>query len=50
MDASFLKEIMTDAFKERTMMTYQYLLAPFTLLMSINLKKSFNPATDLYKY
>lgn len=31
-------------------MQYNYLLAPFTLLMSINLKKSFNPSTDLYKY
>lgn len=27
-----------------------FLLAPFTLIMSINLKKSFNPQTDPYKY
>ncbi len=50
MDASFLKEIMTDAFKEKSKMQYQYLLSPFTLMMSINLKKSFNPAIDSYKY
>jgi Vacuolar sorting-associated protein 13, N-terminal len=27
-----------------------FLLSPFTLIMSINLKKSFNAQTDLYKY
>lgn len=31
-------------------MPYNYLLSPFTLLTSINLKKSFNPAVDKYKY
>lgn len=31
-------------------MIYNYLLSPFTLLTSINLKKSFNPLTDSYKY
>lgn len=50
MDASFLKDIMVDAFKENSRMSYNYLLAPFTLLMSINLKKSFNRETDNYKY
>lgn len=50
MDASFLKDIMIDAFKEHSRMSYNYLLSPFTLLMSINLKKSFNRETDNYKY
>lgn len=50
MDASLLKEIMIDAFKEESRMSYNYLLSPFSFLMSINLKKSFNPQQDSYKY
>jgi hypothetical protein len=50
MDAAFLKDIMIDAFKDRSSMTYNYLLEPMTLLMSINLKKDFNRERDSYKY
>ncbi len=31
-------------------MQYTYMLSPFSVLMSINLKKAFNPQTDSYKY
>ena len=42
MDASFLKDIMLDAFKDHAKMQYTHLVAPFSILTSINLKKSFN--------
>jgi len=50
LDASFLKDIMIDAFEERTKFSYNYLMDPFSIFSSINLNKSYKPGQDPYKY
>lgn len=48
MDASFLKEIMIDAF-EKSKMQNTYLLEPFTIFTSINLNNNYK-SKDPYRY
>lgn len=50
MDASLLRDMMHDAFSDQPKMANNYLLKPFSVLTSINYKKSFNAETDGYRY
>lgn len=50
MDASFLRDMMHDAFLQHPRLAYNYLLEPFSLVVGISYKKSFNPAVDTFRY
>jgi hypothetical protein len=50
MDASFLRDMMHDAFLDKSRLAYNYLLEPFSLRVGISYKKSFEAAKDPYRY
>ena len=50
MDASQIHELMTDAFDPKGQLNNFYLLKPFSIFISMNFNKSYNPQYDPYKY
>ena len=50
MDATFLRDMMHDPFKEKPTLNYNYLLAPFSLIVDISYKKSFDAVKDPFRY
>jgi hypothetical protein len=50
MDASFLRDMMYDAFLAHPRLNYNYLLEPFSLIVNICYKKSFDANKDPYRY